>query len=509
MTTSAPGWAAHLPAALPEVDVLARESLPRAWVANWASAPRSVALRSPGGEVVTAEELEQRTRAVASRYSAAGLQPGDRIVVSASASIPLVVAYVAAHRLGLVVVPMNTAYRAAEIAHIVRNTTPRAAVVDDPSVAAAVGDSATEPIAIFGVDVDAPAGPEPKLDLSTRDAPALICHTSGTTGLPKGAVLTSGNLLASAEAVRIAWRWTAEDRLALMLPLFHLHGLGVGVHGSLVSGAEAIVFDGFSPDAVADAAVDLQASMFFGVPTMYHRLLQHDRVAELKRLRLCVSGSAPLPAEFHNRFAELTGQRIIERYGMTETVMLVSNPFDGPRKPGSVGIPLPGVEVRLANGEGPGEIQVRGPNVFGGYWNQAEATAASFTDDGWFLTGDIGQWDDDGYLSIVGRSKELIISGGYNVYPREVEDLLLTHPGVAEAAVVGWPSQEWGETVVAFVVPAGSVGPDEVKDYAAERLAAYKRPRQVHVVDRLPRNALGKILRDDLVQRSPSDGAGR
>lgn len=237
--------------------------------------------------------------------------------------------------------------------------------------------------------------------------------------------------------------------------------------------------------------------MFFGVPTMYHRLAQSPRVGELARLRLCVSGSAPLPAELHRSLAERGGQQVLERYGMTETLMLVSNPYDGERRPGSVGFPLPGVELRLSD-DGEGEIQVRGANVFAGYWDRPQATAESLVD-GWFRTGDLASIDADGYVTILGRSKELIISGGLNVYPREVEEVLLSHPDVAEAAVVGTPSDEWGEVVTAFVVPASERGTEQsLLAFAAEQLAPFKRPRRLHFVDSLPRNALGKVVKHEL-----------
>jgi malonyl-CoA/methylmalonyl-CoA synthetase len=294
--------------------------------------------------------------------------------------------------------------------------------------------------------------------------PALLCYTSGTTGAPKGAVLAHGNLLASAEALLLAWRWTDGDRLVLALPLFHLHGLGVGLHGTLLAGASAVLLPRFDVDAVLDAARDHQATLFFGVPTMYARLADSPRAGELARLRLCVSGSAPLP---------------------------------------------PTVFQRLAGGD-QGEVLLRGPNVFGGYWGNRSATAEAFDDDGWFRTGDLGSFDERGYLRIEGRSKELIITGGYNVHPREVEELLLEHPGVAEAAehpgvaeaaVVGAPSEEWGEQVAAFVVPTDPAAPpdrDELLAFAAERLAGFKRPRILRYVEALPRNALGKVQKYEL-----------
>jgi malonyl-CoA/methylmalonyl-CoA synthetase len=276
-----------------------------------------------------------------------------------------------------------------------------------------------------------------------------------------------------------------------------VHGLGVGLHGTLLCGGSAVLLPRFEADAVLDAAREHDATLFFGVPTMYARLAASPRASELSRLRLCVSGSAPLPASLHDELSTRAGVRVLERYGMTETIMNVSNPYEGERRAGTVGFPLPGVEVRLAVDTG--EILLRGPNVFPGYWQRPAATAESFTDDGWFRSGDVGAEDPDGYLRIVGRAKELIISGGYNVYPREVEDVLLEHPGVREVAVVGEPSDEWGERVVAVVVVAATPpDPDELLAFAAEQLAPYKRPRAVRFVDALPRNALGKVVRSEL-----------
>jgi malonyl-CoA/methylmalonyl-CoA synthetase len=493
-------WAAHLPRGMNSstIDVLAGESLPRAWVANWACDPRAIVALLPDGARLSAEELEDRSRQVAGRLSSVGLTPGDRVILSASASFDLLVAYVALQRLGVVIVPMNTAYGAEEIAHIVRNTSPVAGIVDDQVRGDLIRKATEGSLRVFGCDVATPTYEEPIIDQADRSSPALICHTSGTTGLPKGAVLTSGNLLASAEAVRLAWRWTPEDRLALTLPLFHLHGLGVGLNGTLLAGASVILFDHFDVNTLAEPLTRLSATLFFGVPTMYHRLVASETAcAAVRPLRLCVSGSAPLPPDLHARFLEATGQAILERYGMTETVMNLSNPYEGERRSGTVGFPLPGVEMRLSGGTD-GEIQLRGPNVFLGYWQQPEATAETFTADGWFRSGDLGAIDADGYVHIVGRSKELIISGGYNVYPLEVEDVLRRHLSVEDVAVIGVPSDEWGETVTAVVVANGAIRPQDLLDFAAARLAPYKRPRAVRFVQELPRNALGKVLRDEL-----------
>jgi malonyl-CoA/methylmalonyl-CoA synthetase len=405
---------------------------------------------------------------------------------------------VAALRLGLVVVPVNDAYREREVAHIAGDCAPAAAVVDDPERGEWIARAVADPVVVVSPQVELPDGDAPALDTAAPGDLALLCYTSGTTGTPKGAMLTHGNALASSEAVRIAWRWTGDDRLVLALPLFHVHGLGVGLHGALLCGGSAVLLPHFDVDVVLDAVRGTSATQFFGVPTMYARFAQSARVGELAALRLCVSGSAPLPAELHERITSAAGVRVLERYGMTETFMNVSNPYDGERRPGTVGFPLPGVELRLEGGEPTGQILLRGPNVFPGYWRREEATRDAFDDDGWFRTGDIGTFDDDGYLHIVGRAKELIISGGFNVYPREVEDVLLAHPAVVEVAVVGEPSEEWGETVTAVVVADGPIDPDELLAHAAALLAPFKRPRRVRFVDELPRNALGKIVRHEL-----------
>jgi malonyl-CoA/methylmalonyl-CoA synthetase len=410
----------------------------------------------------------------------------------------MVVAHIAALRLGLVVVPANTAYRKAEIAHLINDARPAAAVIGDDEARGWVSELAPGAV-VVGPDVDLPPGPVPRMDQAAAADPAMIGYTSGTTGRPKGAVLTHGNLLAGVEAVRLAWRWTAADRLILALPLFHMHGLGVGLHGTLVTGGSAVLLPRFDADEVIASVAGEQATMFFGVPTMYSRLVEAEGAAALGALRLCVSGSAPLDPDLHRRMFERTGQVVLERYGMTETVMLVSNPYEGERRPGSVGWPLPGVELRLRGDGDTGEILVKGPNVFAGYWDRPEATAEAFDAGGWFATGDIGRWE-DGYLRIVGRQKELIISGGFNVYPREVEDVLVAHPGVAEAAVVGMPSAEWGEIVVAAVVraPGDHTESDLLMAWCRDRLAPFKCPRRVSFVAALPRNALGKVLRDQV-----------
>ena len=417
-------WTDHLPAGVDAsgVDLGTGRSLVSAWTAAWRDTPgRAVlvdATSDGGGREVSAAELDERSARAAARIAAAGVGRGDRVLISGTTSIDYVVAYLGVLRAGAVALLANSGYTAREVSVIAADGRPKLAITDQPAMAGWVADAvpgtpATSP-ALEGLPVDGTA--TAALDAVGPDDDALLVYTSGTTGVPKGVPLSHANLVASAAAVQLAWRWSAADRLALALPLYHMHGLGVGLHGTLLTGATAVLFDRFDPGLVIDA-VGAGATMFFGVPTMWNRLAAHPGVGELARLRLGVSGSAPLPPDLHRAIAERTGRPPLERYGMTETAMLVSNPYDGDRRAGSVGFPLPHVEVRLApRPGGAAEIEVRGPNVFAGYLNRPDATADAF-DGGWFRTGDLGEVDDDGYLHIVGRSKELIISGGFNVFP--------------------------------------------------------------------------------------------
>ncbi len=490
-----PAWSAHLPPGVDGVDLLAEGTLVAGWTRRWAGDRARPVLHTAARGWLTAGALERESRAVAGRLHGAGLRRGDRVLVSAPASPALVIAQVAALRLGLVVVPANPGYRERELQHLVRDAGPRAALVTGHAARSWVR-SVDPAIVIAGPTVDLPDafGATPGLDQVSPADPALLVYTSGTTGAAKGALHTHGSLLASCEAVRVAWRWSEADRLVLALPLFHVHGLCVGLFAGLLSGGSLLLQPEFQVDAVLDAVATGGATLFFGVPTMYARLAASPRIGELARLRLAVSGSAPLAPALFEAIAAGGGQRVVERYGMSETLMNISNPVEGERRPGSVGLPLPGVEVDLA---ADGEILLRGPNLFAGYWQNPEATAAAFTAEGWFKSGDLAERAPDGYLTIVGRSKELIISGGFNVHPREVEEVLLAHPQVLEVAVAGTPSEEWGEIVTAYVVPRGAPPPDaaELMAFAAARLATYKRPRAVHLVTGLPRNALGKVMR--------------
>jgi malonyl-CoA/methylmalonyl-CoA synthetase len=446
------------------------------------------------GARVSAAMLDGWSAGVARRLGALGVGPQDRVLLSAEPSIDLVVAYVALLRLGAVVVPASTGYTGPELAHLIEDARPVLAVADRAER------FATHCLPVVGPGVPgADHGPVP-LDGSGPDELAWLCYTSGTTWRPKGAMLTHANLLAGADAVVAAWGWAPEDVLVLALPLFHMHGLGVGINGTLTAGAAAVVLPRFDVAAVLDARAAYDGTLFFGVPTMYARLVDSPRVAELDGFRLAVSGSAPLAPDLWQRVRDRSGVEVLERYGMTETVMLCTNTLAGPRIPGSVGAPLPGVDVRLADDGG---VEVRGPAVFAGYWERPDATAAAFTADGWFRTGDIGEWAESGDLRLVGRSSELVITGGYNVYPREVEEVLREHPAVVDVAVVGVPDPVWGEVVVAFVVVAtGSAPvPEELDAHVRERLAPHKRPRRWGFVDSLPRNAMGKLQRDRLLER--------
>jgi malonyl-CoA/methylmalonyl-CoA synthetase len=493
-----PAWWVHLPAELRirDLDLTPASSLTGRWTEHWRRRPRAHTLADVDGTWLTAEELDDRTAVAAARLRAAGLAPGDRLALSAGTSARLVTAYIAALRAGLIVVPLNTAYTESEVTRIVRDAVPAAAAVDSDAHAAWIGAAASHSIPIVGPDLDGlpRRANDDEIDRAVLDDPALLVYTSGTTGQPKGALLTHGNLLASATAVNVAWRWRSEDALLLTLPLFHLHGLGVGINGSLCAGAAIVLRPRFDAGDVAEQA-RRGVSLFFGVPAMYERLASSGTAAALARLRLLVSGSAPLPSALADEIAEQAGQIPLERYGMTETVMLTSNPYEGARKPGTVGCALPGVRLRLGEGD---EVEVTGPNVISGYFKRPAADGESFTADGWFRTGDIGAFDGDGYLRLVGRSKDLIITGGYNVHPREVEEALGTHPDVVEVAVVGRPSDKWGEEVTAVVVARRRIAPEELRAHAGVQLAPYKLPKNVEFTDELPRNALGKVIRSRL-----------
>ena len=480
-------------------------TITRGWVEHWRSEPdRTVLVDAVHGSAWSGRRVELRSAVFAASLESRGVRPGDRVLLSCSPSLDTVVAYVGILRLGAVVVPANTAYTRAELEHIVGDVRPVLAVTDagdDRVPSLPLEPLSNEQSRDTPLGVDGAAAVADRLDLAPDDALAMVAYTSGTTGRPKGAMLTRGNLRAGAEALVDAWRWTPDDRLVHALPMFHMHGLGAAINGSFAAGASMVVLPRFDADAVVAAVRAHDATMFFGVPTMYARLRDAGRLTDLAHLRLLVSGSAPLDPVLFHAVAAQAGQAPVERYGMSETVMLCSNPVEGERRAGSVGLPLPAVDLRLGEGGG---VEVLGPNVFGGYWERPDANAAAFTDDGWFRTGDIGELDPDGYLRLVGRASDLIITGGYNVYPREVEDAILEHPDVVDVAVVGLPDDTWGETVAAFVVlrEGASYDADALAEaltaHVEPRLAAFKRPRRWTPTDALPRNAMGKVRRDAL-----------
>lgn len=461
------------------------------WLAHWSDDPSRVVLadgRDPG-RTVNGARLLQRTSELAAVLAEHRVAPGDRVVWCARAGLDAIEALLAVLRSGAVLVPANPASTGAELEHLVSDAEPTLAIADDT---AAFG-SAVPTVTVTDLShATAARGSSDPPETRLSDD-ALIVYTSGTTGRPKGAVHTHASLRAGIEALQTAWGWEAEDRLILTLPLFHVHGLGAGLFGTLTAGATVTVFDRFDERTVLDAASE--HTLFFGVPTMYHRLEATGRAGALAQLRLCVSGSAPLAADLWHRLADHKVE-VLERYGMTETLLTLSNPLTGERRPGSVGFPLPGVEAAVddPDEQGIGELFVRGAPVCRGYWGRPDE--ATTDDGGWFATGDLVSVSDDGYVTIRGRRTELIITGGHNVYPAEVEAVLSRHPGVREVAVVGLPSREWGETVEAFVVGDPDIG--SLNDLATRELASFKRPRQVHIVEGLPRNALGKVLRGQL-----------
>lgn len=494
--------------------------MPASFARQWSARPGAAALIDAGdGRLVTAAELEALSRQLALDFLAKGLTAGDRLLWSPGAPLASAVVTVAALRAGLVLVPVNPRSTVAEIRHVMAETKPAACAPGSAPMGAAVAgiDHAVQLVDDGASVTRAPAASTTAgavaggLDASGASDRALILFTSGTTGRPKGAVHTHGSLYANAEALREAWRWSPDDRLVHALPMFHAHGLCVGLLGTLHAGASAVLLPHFGVPEVLGACSRFRATLFFGVPTMYHRMHASGRAGQLGSLRLAVSGSAALPAALHVAIAAASGMAILERYGTSETLMSLSNPYEGERRAGTVGFPLPGVEIRLlataspaaassaAGGETHDELLVRGPALFEGYFGRPAETAEAF-EDGWYRTGDITSLDEDGYVRILGRTKELVISGGFNVYPAEIEDVLAEHPGVAQVAVTGTPSAEWGEVVTAWIVPAGDSDGlvAAVTTFAAQRLAPYKRPRIIHVVETLPRNALGKVVKHEL-----------
>jgi malonyl-CoA/methylmalonyl-CoA synthetase len=469
-------------------------------------------LHLPDGGALSGAAFHDLCARSAAALAACGVAPGDRVAVQVDKSVAALALYGGAVMAGAVFLPLNTAYTAPEVAYFVRDAEARLLICDPASAGALAGLAPRlETLGADGrgsfADLTAAAAPMAAVDRGADDLAGLL-YTSGTTGRSKGAMMSHLNLLSNAQTLARAWAFTAKDVLLHALPIFHTHGLFVATNVTLDAGGSMILLPKFDVDQVF--AHLPRATALMGVPTFYTRMLADPRLTReaTAHMRLFISGSAPLLAETHRAFEARTGQRILERYGMTETNMNTSNPYAGERRAGTVGPALPGVEVIVTDpdtGEAlpqgaVGMVEVRGPNVFRGYWRMPDKTAAELRANGFFITGDLGRFDADGYLTIVGRQKDLIIAGGFNIYPVEVEEVLDAHPDVLESAVVGVPHPDLGEAVLAVVVPAPGRSPDPAAliAHAAASLARFKLPRAVEVVQALPRNAMGKVQKAEL-----------
>ncbi len=439
------------------------------------------------GSAISYAELEAGAAQIAGHLVASGVAPGDRVGLQAEKSVEAVMIYLGVLKAGAVFLPLNSAYTRAEVDYFIGDAAPRVFVTDAQA---------------FRAEADA-ADPLLKTAERADHHLASLIYTSGTTGRSKGAMLSHGNLAANARALHEVWGFTPDDVLLHALPIFHVHGLFVALHCAFLSGAPMVWLTKFD-DAQVMAGL-ARSTVMMGVPTFYTRLLANPNFTREKaaHMRLFICGSAPLLESTFAEFEERAGMRILERYGMSEAVIITSNPLGGARIAGSVGYPLPGVELRIGGGDDTGVIEIRGPSVFSAYWRMPEKTAEEFTADGFFITGDVGRQDPDGRVWISGRAKDLIISGGYNVYPKEIELVLDALPGVTESAVIGAPHPDFGEGVVAVVIGAGFGPGDEAAMIAACRrqLAAYKAPKRIIFVDDLPRNAMGKVRKNLLRDR--------
>ncbi len=476
-------------------------------------------LQLDDGQVVSYDSFLKRAAQIARVLQSNGVSPGDRIVVQAPKLADTIALYAAAVQAGAVYLPLNTAYTLAELDYFISDAQP-AMIVCDSKDELEIGKRAARSGAklrtLGGVSasLSSEADAQPcvfeTLDRAPDDLAALL-YTSGTTGRSKGAMLSHQNLLSNAQVLVDLWGITNDDRLIHALPIFHTHGLFVAMNTSLLAGSRVRLMEKFDLGAILDELP--QSTLLMGVPTFYTRLLADDRFTEeiTGNMRLFVSGSAPLLAETHQAFETRTSHQILERYGMTETNMNSSNPYSGERRAGTVGMALPGIEVIVTNpdtgeplpqGE-VGMIEVRGPNVFKGYWQMPDKTAEELRDNGFFITGDLGQYSKDSYLSIVGRSKDLIITGGYNVYPKEIEDVLNDIDGILESAVFGTPDNDFGEAIIAALVAEPGAQPDmeQIARTVEDRLSRFKHPRRYELVSELPRNTMGKVKKNVLRER--------
>ena len=475
-------------------------------------------LERPDGSVLTYADLLDRSGKLANTLLALGVKPGDRVAAQVEKTPEALLLYLASLRVGAVYLPLNTAYTATEVRYFLKDAEPTVFVCSPNRInemrtlARDLGLPQLETLGADGqgtlTDKAVMASPDFVDVARAGDDLAAILYTSGTTGRSKGAMLSHRNLASNAKTLRDTWRFTPEDCLLHALPIFHTHGLFVAINVTLMTGSSLIFLPSFNGDEIMRLLP--KATVMMGVPTFYARLLARPDFgrASVRHMRLFVSGSAPLSAETHKEFSTRTGHAILERYGMTETNMNTSNPYDGERIPGSVGFPLPGVEIRIADPQtgkalpqgAIGVIDIRGLNVFKGYWRLPEKTKEEFRPDGFFISGDLGYIDQKGYVYISGRAKDLVISGGYNVYPAEVEAAIEAVSGVAECAVIGVPHADFGEAVVAIVAPkpGSQVDEKQVQSAIASDLAKYKQPKRIFVTTDIPRNAMGKIQKKDL-----------
>lgn len=471
----------------------------------------------PDGSTLLYRDFVAMTGRYANALKALGVTPGDRVAAQVAKSVDALAIYGACARSGAAFLPLNTAYTPNEITYFLNDATPRVFICD-PSSAKALTPIAAEAGAHIetldgsGSGSIAESAAIEKDEFATVDREAddlaAILYTSGTTGRAKGAMLSQTNLLSNGSLLADVWQFTADDVLLHALPIFHTHGLFVATNTVLSAGAAMIWLPKFDADEVVELLP--RATAMMGVPTFYTRLLGHEGFTTklCKDMRLFTSGSAPLLAETHREFEARTGHRILERYGMTETNMNTSNPYDGDRRAGTVGFPLPKVELRVVDADNGvivtdgeiGVIEVRGPNVFKGYWQMPEKTAEEFRPDGFFITGDLGRIDEDGYVTIVGRGKDLIITGGFNVYPKEIETAIDAIPGVLESAVIGTPHPDFGEAVVAVIIlkPGSELDADSVKAALSADLAKFKQPKRIIFLNELPRNTMGKVQKNVL-----------
>jgi malonyl-CoA/methylmalonyl-CoA synthetase len=477
-------------------------------------------LEATDGRRLAYAEVDDETGKLVSLLKELGVRKGDRVIVQVDKSPTAVLLYLACLRCGAIYIPLNTAYTASEVRYFMEDAEPGLLVCRPESyeehrrTAAEIGVPH-----VLTLDADDRGTLiersndrtiDPTVELCGRDDLAAILYTSGTTGRSKGAMLSHANLASNALTLHRYWGWVAGDVLLHALPIYHVHGLFIALHCAMLNGSPVSFLPRFDVDAVLARLP--RSTVFMGVPTFYTRLLDEPGLNRevCKNMRLFIAGSAPLLADTFATFEERTGHRILERYGMTEAGMITSNPYDGERVPGTVGFPLPGVEARIADDEGnevprgeAGVLEISGPNVFRGYWRMPDKTAAEFRDDGFFITGDMAVMDEAGRVSIVGRAKDLIISGGFNVYPKEIEGHIDDIPGVKESAVIGVPHPDFGEGVAAVVVPDGTAQVSEAAVLAglAGKLAKFKQPKKVFFVDDLPRNTMGKVQKNALRDR--------